>query len=49
MPTSTRRPSRPKSLRREPPAAARGFFEETEEHEMPGHEERPGADPDFEN
>jgi hypothetical protein len=33
----------------EPPAAARGFFEETEEHEMPGHEERPGADPDFEN
>jgi hypothetical protein len=32
---------------REPPVAARGFFEETEEHETLWHEERP--DPDFEN
>ncbi len=34
---------------REPPPAAGGFFEDTEEHETLGHEERPGADPDFEN
>jgi hypothetical protein len=34
---------------REQPPAARGFFEETEEHETLWHEERPGADPDFEN
>ncbi|CAA9494548.1 MAG: hypothetical protein AVDCRST_MAG17-984 [uncultured Solirubrobacterales bacterium] len=34
---------------REQPPAARGFFEETEEHETLWQEERPGADPDFEN
>ena len=34
---------------REQPPAAKGFFEETEEHETLWHEERPGADPDFEN